>query len=79
MEEFVVDESVGSVMVCFVLSGVEAGFIQSEIWVTVSTEEHNAEGGYLIDILSIEIPRMWLMPQKLLMCKKYWPNRHICV
>ena len=50
MEDFVVDESEGAVMVCFVLSNAEASFIQSEIWITVSTEEHDAEGWTALEI-----------------------------
>lgn len=42
--EYNVDEDVGAVEVCFVLTNVPGGFIQDDIWVFVSTENHTALG-----------------------------------
>jgi hypothetical protein len=44
VDEHTVQESDESVSVCFILTDVEAGFIQAPILISLTTESHSAQG-----------------------------------
>jgi hypothetical protein len=77
MEEFEVVESAGVVAVCLVLSDVEAGFIQDQIWVNVSTEQRDTPSESTIGAFQAYYCTGWKLPN-IVILTVYIPLRARC-